>query len=613
MSRRSHAFAPPSAAPRGSAFLCLALAILACHGGKPETADSAPADTGDSTEDSACPETWYRDADGDGYSGTEEAVAGCWPGPGWHAVADDCDDADPAVHPGAAETCDGRDEDCDCDVDEDVAVTWYPDLDADGWGDGTAPLAGSCEEPPGYVAVDGDCDDADPAVHPGAPEDPCDLVDQDCDGTPEGAALLDGVGYPLIQDAIDASIDGDEVEVCPGTWTEQLTIPTDLVLASFSGSATDTVLQPGCSGTMIEASGSTFEMRDLSLVDDCAGETGDLVAFWVPEVTISGCTFTTSAGGLAWNAPSVSAEGAREVTIEDCSFTSDGTEDAGAVDVEIRGAPFSLSLVDSVFSGFRDTEGGAVYVVPSCMDTISLSVDGCTFEDNHAVMEGGALSLNDALSSAVVSIEDSTFTGNEAGVGGAVALEVGGEISLDMDGSTFEDNLGDALHLLCLEGGTIRGQDLTFQGNGGSAVHVEGAPEGTVYEASLIDCSIEDGSTGEGAGLYFVSLDELTLGLTRTTIDGNTTSDEYSGALLLVDIADGTVAINDCAITSNSGGGLYLEEELDLTSTTSDWGTGATENDPYDVILVSEDGITRTTYTDFGASASFTCSGGTCY
>lgn len=30
----------------------------------------------------------------------------------------DCDDGDPAVHPGALETCDGRDQDCDGDVDE---------------------------------------------------------------------------------------------------------------------------------------------------------------------------------------------------------------------------------------------------------------------------------------------------------------------------------------------------------------------------------------------------------------------------------------------------------------------------------------------------------------
>ncbi|MCA9541594.1 MAG: putative metal-binding motif-containing protein, partial [Myxococcales bacterium] len=34
-------------------------------------------------------------------------------GPGHVGDADDCDDADPAVHPGASERCNGADDDCD--------------------------------------------------------------------------------------------------------------------------------------------------------------------------------------------------------------------------------------------------------------------------------------------------------------------------------------------------------------------------------------------------------------------------------------------------------------------------------------------------------------------
>ncbi len=73
------------------------------------------------------------------------------------ARAGDCDDTDPAVAPGAAETWyDGVDADCD------GASDWDQD------GDGASIL-------------EGDCDDTDPAVNPDA-RDVVDGVDDDCDG-----------------------------------------------------------------------------------------------------------------------------------------------------------------------------------------------------------------------------------------------------------------------------------------------------------------------------------------------------------------------------------------------------------------------------------------------
>ena len=53
---------------------------------------------------------------------------------------EDCDDADPAVNPGASEVCDGVDNNCDGQVDGFDAVdaqTRYTDADGDGFGDDT--------------------------------------------------------------------------------------------------------------------------------------------------------------------------------------------------------------------------------------------------------------------------------------------------------------------------------------------------------------------------------------------------------------------------------------------------------------------------------------------
>jgi hypothetical protein len=47
----------------------------------------------------------------------------------------DCDDTDAAIHPGAADGCDGKDSDCDDEVDEDAASEdgWEPNDDQDAW------------------------------------------------------------------------------------------------------------------------------------------------------------------------------------------------------------------------------------------------------------------------------------------------------------------------------------------------------------------------------------------------------------------------------------------------------------------------------------------------
>ncbi len=125
--------------------------------------------------------TVYPDIDGDGYGDADGAVTTCEPMPGYILVGGDCDDENPDVNPGMEDVCNGIDDNCDGEVDENGGpVTWYPDHDGDGYG-AARPTITSCDQPPGHVAEDGDCDDENPEVNPGA-EDVCDGVDNDCDG-----------------------------------------------------------------------------------------------------------------------------------------------------------------------------------------------------------------------------------------------------------------------------------------------------------------------------------------------------------------------------------------------------------------------------------------------
>ena len=94
----------------------------------------------------------------------------------------DCDDGDPTVHPGATEICSGADEDCDGVF-----------------------LAGERQDRDGDGSVDClDCNALDPSVHPGATE-LCDGIDGDCDGygLPPGESDLDNDGAIPCRDDCD--------------------------------------------------------------------------------------------------------------------------------------------------------------------------------------------------------------------------------------------------------------------------------------------------------------------------------------------------------------------------------------------------------------------------
>ncbi|MEO0600091.1 MAG: putative metal-binding motif-containing protein [Myxococcota bacterium] len=127
---------------------------------------------------------WYADGDGDGFGNVNVTRTACVAPDGFVAVADDCDDREPGVFPGAPELCDGVDQDCDDAIDESATdwVTLYEDVDGDGFGDDAVTLT-ACPDTPGYALVGGDCDDDDDTVAPDLPDICNGGVDDDCDAT----------------------------------------------------------------------------------------------------------------------------------------------------------------------------------------------------------------------------------------------------------------------------------------------------------------------------------------------------------------------------------------------------------------------------------------------
>jgi uncharacterized protein (TIGR02145 family) len=110
----------------------------------------------------------------------------------------DCDDTNAQVYSGAEEICDGLDNDCDGLVDEDAGSIFYQDSDGDGFGGSTT--IQSCEQPSGYVAQSGDCDDSDATINPNAVE-VCDGIDNNCDGVVD-EGLINIITQPLAEQTV---------------------------------------------------------------------------------------------------------------------------------------------------------------------------------------------------------------------------------------------------------------------------------------------------------------------------------------------------------------------------------------------------------------------------
>jgi hypothetical protein len=561
---------------RASAFACTGavISLLSCASRAPKadkvhSQDSFQADSG---TDSALPDA--GDQDGDGF-----------------AAPEDCDDTNAEVYPGATERCDAVDQDCDGEADEDL-IAWI-DLDGDGWG--TTPVSACTDTGQPTATTDGDCDDADPTIHPNAEEVYCDDIDQDCDGAlPEMALVEGGPSYSSLQVAFDETLDGDVIELCDGTWAVEVDFSTAQArtVRSRSGLREQVILDGEGAHNLFHLSRSgELHLQDLTLQnaygDSAAGPTidhGGAISMTDATLVVERVDFFNNVGGDTHGGAigacmlcEERSSGRVSITVLDARFEGNGA-DLGGGAISVSGGYFQPGTTSSVwvegttFAGNTAREGAADLYDDSYADSTSWTVLTSTFSGSSAGAVAGSIGVL-AEKDADLRLEQSTFTDIQAAgsnATGAVLFATNGRLSATVSDTQFQ-------RVVTLDAGAGM---LTLAGDWATI--------------ALNNLSLEEASSGGSGMVRLTGGSELSVTASSLLLRDSTSTSPWRGALYISSGFSGwgDVSVSDLRLeghhnsASDLYAALYLEgSAMKFEGSDLHFGVDGLANSPYDLGL----------------------------
>jgi hypothetical protein len=421
----------------------------------------------------------------------------------------------------------------------------HGDDDDDGDDTGTQPDAR-----PGDIDGGGD-DDVDggfrPDADPGAPDAAAPDADPGApdagppDAVPPPQTLTvcaSGAAYTTVGAAIAAASAGDTIEVCAGTYPEQLVISgKSLILIGLGGSA-GTIIDAGSAGTGLAVSGTG---GDGVVLDGFTITNGHSTAQG------GGVSCTSSTLRIANSAIlSSSASGGGGLYAADCTIDVGGTRFEGNAGGPTGGGVYAVNSVGSIHDSFFTSNTGVNGAAISLLEG-DVTVDTNELRANAADLRGGGIYSN---SNALIA--NNIVADNTAGwTGGGIQIQahgpivrnntVSGNTSVN-DGGGFYVGTGTAT----LIANTVTGND---SGDDGGGIRI--------FEcACTLDANVVESNTTAdgGAGIRISHVPNLlTNNIIRNNIAGGT-----GGGL---DLDNDASTVRGGEITGNraggSGGGIF--------------------------------------------------------